>query len=32
MINAFYTHELLRKQFVDGIGELVPTRSAPICN
>jgi hypothetical protein len=32
MINAYFTHEMLRKQFVDGIGELVPTRSAPICN
>ncbi len=32
MNNAYFTYEMLRKQFVDGIGELVPTRSAPICN
>ncbi len=32
MNNAYFAFEMLRNQFVDGIGELVPTRSAPICN
>lgn len=32
MNNAYFAFEMLRKQTVDGIGGLVPTRSAPICN
>ena len=32
MINAYIIFEMPRKQFADATGELVPTRSAPVCN
>ena len=32
MINAYFIFEMPRTKFADGSGDLVPTRSAPICN